>query len=99
VHLRCAFHDPSECHASNVVIEIVQERHPIAYFSEELKGAYFNYSTYDQEFYALVKQGTQAPNLRLNSVQKREDDAYMEGHDQELKETLMKRKPLHLKDQ
>ena len=46
-----------ECDASNVSIEavILQEGHPIAYFSEKIKGSYLNYSTYDKELYALVR--------------------------------------------
>ncbi|RDX91637.1 Retrovirus-related Pol polyprotein from transposon 17.6, partial [Mucuna pruriens] len=30
-------------------------RHPIVYFSEKHKGPHLNYSTYDQELYALVR--------------------------------------------
>ncbi|RDY05079.1 Retrovirus-related Pol polyprotein from transposon 17.6, partial [Mucuna pruriens] len=46
-----------ECDASSVGIKVVllHEGHPIAYFSEKLKGAYLNYSTYDKELYALVR--------------------------------------------
>ena len=46
-----------ECHASNVGIRVVllQESHPIAYFSEKLRGSHLNYSTYDKELYALVR--------------------------------------------
>ena len=46
-----------ECEASNVEIRVVllQEGHPIAYFSEKLKGANLNYSTYDKEMYALIR--------------------------------------------
>ncbi|RDX64228.1 Retrovirus-related Pol polyprotein from transposon 17.6, partial [Mucuna pruriens] len=45
-----------KCDASNVGIGIMifQEGHPISYFSEKLKGAQLNYSTYDRELYALV---------------------------------------------
>ncbi|RDX97461.1 hypothetical protein CR513_19765, partial [Mucuna pruriens] len=34
---------------------LLQEGHPIAYLSEKIKGAHLNYSTYDQELYALVR--------------------------------------------
>ena len=46
-----------ECDASNVVMGVVllQEGHPIAYFSEKLKGAILNYSIYDKELYALIR--------------------------------------------
>uniref|UniRef100_A0A2N9H1M6 Integrase catalytic domain-containing protein n=1 Tax=Fagus sylvatica TaxID=28930 RepID=A0A2N9H1M6_FAGSY len=32
-----------------------QERHPVAYFSEKLNDAKLKYSTYDKEFYAIVR--------------------------------------------
>jgi hypothetical protein len=33
----------------------MQDRRPIAYFSEKLNGATLNYLTYDKELYALVR--------------------------------------------
>ncbi|RDX58045.1 hypothetical protein CR513_62668, partial [Mucuna pruriens] len=37
-----------------VRIVLLQEGHSIVFFSEKLKGAQLNYSTYDNEFYTLV---------------------------------------------
>src|SRR5262249_19363277 len=36
-------------------VVILQDKRPVAYFSEKLKGAQLNYSTYDKEHYALVR--------------------------------------------
>jgi len=45
------------CDASNIGIGaiLLQEGHPIGYFSKKLKGSHLNYSTYEKKLYALVR--------------------------------------------
>uniref|UniRef100_A0A2N9FLT0 RNA-directed DNA polymerase n=1 Tax=Fagus sylvatica TaxID=28930 RepID=A0A2N9FLT0_FAGSY len=43
---------------------LMQEKRPIAYFSEKLNGAALNYPTYDKELYALHLKGQGKLNIR-----------------------------------
>jgi hypothetical protein len=52
-----------ECDASRIGIGAVlmQDRRPIAFFSEKLSGVSLNYPTYDKELYALVRDVAALP--------------------------------------
>lgn len=46
-----------ECHTNGLSVRdvLLQERRPIAYFSEKLGGAKLDFSNYDRDFYAIVR--------------------------------------------
>ena len=46
-----------ECDALGIGIRVVlmQDKKPLAYFSEKLNGANLNYPSYDKKLYALVR--------------------------------------------
>ncbi|XP_042446410.1 uncharacterized protein LOC122031356 [Zingiber officinale] len=49
-------------------VVLMQEKRPIAYFSEKLNGAALNYSTYDKELYALTDGQTEVVNRTLGNL-------------------------------
>ncbi|KAF7821379.1 hypothetical protein G2W53_026834 [Senna tora] len=62
--------------ASHLLLGVVlmQDKRPIAYFSEKLNRATLNYSTYDKELYALYKQGKE--NVVADALSRRPFDKF-----------------------